>query len=349
MLQNPTPNKIALLSALIQTLIMGLIAGGLIYSQKLTINIFFIVILLLTSLLASYFILSYLIKSFIYKRIRIIYKNINTSKHKNESEEEAAYRQDGALDNAERDVAKWVDEQNKEIKNLKSLETYRREFLGNISHELKTPIFNIQGYIHTLLDGGIYDEKINIDYLNKAANNTERLQVIIEDLTAISKLETGELVLEKQKFDIKELVIEVYDELSLMANKNKMTLDFRPGSSSSHIVMADKENIRQVLINLITNAIKYSKDEGEVLTGFYEMDQNLLIEVADNGIGIPSNHLKHLFDRFYRVDKHRSRTVGGSGLGLAIVKHIVEAHNQKLHVRSTEKVGSTFSFTLDKG
>ncbi len=348
MLQYPTPNKIAFLTALIQTIFIGAVSGLAIYYQKLNLNVLLLIGLLVVFLAISYYVFNSLINSFIYKRIKVIYKNINNSKHKDNSMEEAAYQQVGALDNAEKDVAKWVDDQNNEIRNLKSLETYRREFLGNISHELKTPIFNIQGYIHTLLDGGIFDENINIDYLKKAANNTERLQVIIEDLDAISKLETGELVLEKQRFDIKKLVLEVYEELSLMAKKNNMNLAFRPGASNSHMVVADKKGIRQVLNNLITNAIKYSKEEGEVLTSFYDMDENLLVEVADNGIGIPSGHLKHLFDRFYRVDKHRSRTVGGSGLGLSIVKHIMEAHNQKIHVRSTENIGSTFSFTLDK-
>ena len=252
------------------------------------------------------------------------------------------------LEEVEQEVSQWADKQKKEIESLKLLEAYRREFLGNISHELKTPIFSVQGYVHTLLDGGLYDEAINKNYLRKAANNIERLLTIVEDLESISRLESGQLTLDIQRFNIRDLTLEVFDDLEIQAKERNIKLSIKEGTDSTFFVEADRENIRQVLVNLINNSIKYGKDGGSTKVGFYDMENYILIEVADNGIGIGEDHLKHLFDRFYRVDKSRSRARGGSGLGLSIVKHIIEAHNQTINVRSSVGVGSTFGFTLKK-
>jgi two-component system phosphate regulon sensor histidine kinase PhoR len=202
--------------------------------------------------------------------------------------------------------------------------------------------------LHTLLDGGLYDEKVNMTFLKKAAKNVDRLYTIVEDLSAIARLEAGNLVLEMQAFDIKELTEEVFEDLELKARDKNISLEFKEGASQNYKVLADREYIRQVLTNLVHNSIKYGKVNGLTKIGFYDMDKNILIEVADNGIGIPNHHLLHVFDRFYRVDKSRSRAQGGSGLGLSIVKHIVEAHKQTINVRSTPDVGSTFGFTLEK-
>ncbi|MCB0578851.1 MAG: sensor histidine kinase, partial [Phaeodactylibacter sp.] len=219
---------------------------------------------------------------------------------------------------------------------------------GDISHELKTPIFNIQGYLHTLLDGAIHDEEVNVKFIRKAAKNLERLHTIVEDLEAISRLESGELILEMQAFDIRKLTEEVFEDLEIKAAQRRIVLEFKEGAAQNFRVLADRESIRQVLTNLVSNSIKYGKDNGRTRIGFYDMDKNILIEVADNGLGIPKQHINHVFDRFYRVDKSRSRAQGGSGLGLSIVKHIIEAHKQTINVRSTPDLGSTFGFTLQK-
>jgi two-component system phosphate regulon sensor histidine kinase PhoR len=185
-------------------------------------------------------------------------------------------------------------------------------------------------------------------YLERAASNVERLLTIVQDLEEISKLESADLVLDLQRFDIKALVREVFGDLEMNARQRGITLQFKEGADKSFFVMADRESIRQVLTNLINNSIKYGNEGGMTKVSFYVMDRQILVEIADNGIGIEEKHLKHLFDRFYRVDKSRSRESGGSGLGLSIVKHVLEAHNQTVTVRSTTGVGSTFGFTLDK-
>jgi two-component system phosphate regulon sensor histidine kinase PhoR len=252
------------------------------------------------------------------------------------------------FDDVKTEVAKWVETTSNEISSLKNLEEYRRNFLGNISHELKTPIFSIQGYLYTLLDGGLADEKINLKYLRRAAANVERLETIVEDLEIINKLEWKETSLQMEAFDIRKLSKEVMSDLQFKAKENKIKLSIKEGANSPFPVYADRHEIRRVLNNLMINAIKYGKEKGWVKLSFYDMDERVLIEISDNGIGIAENHLKHLFDRFYRVDPSRSRALGGSGLGLSIVKHIIEAHNETINVRSTPEVGSTFGFTLKK-
>lgn len=348
MLKNPTPRQISLSIAMLLAFILLLFFLVFRSIQLINIPLIPLLIISLACFIIAYFTALYFIRRFVYRRIKVIYKNIHRSKRGKADKISLDNMNDNAINEVEKEVEEWVNDQDTQIQNLQSLETYRREFLGNISHELKTPIFNIQGYIHTLLDGGLYDENINEDYLRRAASNTERLQVIVEDLDAISKLESGELTLEKRSFDIKNLVSEIFDDLQIMASERGITLGFKDGANNNYIVNADKESIRQVLVNLITNSIKYGTEGGRTKVSFYDMDNNILIEVADNGIGIDKEHLPHLFDRFYRVDKSRSRTQGGSGLGLAIVKHIIEAHKQTINVRSAKELGSTFGFTLAK-
>lgn len=253
-----------------------------------------------------------------------------------------------SLGRVENEVREWVAKKEEEIDSLKELENYRKNFLGNISHELKTPIFSVQGYIHTLLDGGLQDDHVNRRFLTKAANNIERLETIVSDLEIIAKLEAATLQLELQSFDIKQLTQEVMDEVEVQAQSRNINLKLKNGADQSFMVEADREYIRTVLVNLIVNSIKYGKENGQTQMAFYDMENYILVEIADNGIGIAEKHLKHLFDRFYRVDKSRSRERGGSGLGLSIVKHIVEAHNQTVNVRSTAGLGTTIGFTLQK-
>jgi two-component system phosphate regulon sensor histidine kinase PhoR len=231
---------------------------------------------------------------------------------------------------------------------LREMEQYRKEFLGNVSHELKTPIFNIQGYINTLLDGAIDDPVVAVPFLKKAAKSTDRIATLVDELEAITQLESGFLTMEMEPFDIHELIHDIFDSLASRAAKRNITLKFKDGCDVPFMVEADKDRIRQVVINLIVNSIKYGNDDGTTQVGIYDMDKNALIEVADNGIGIAEEHIPRLFERFYRVDKSRSREGGGTGLGLSIVKHIIEAHSQTIHARSTINVGTTLSFTLKK-
>lgn len=297
--------------------------------------------------LISYLLIYRLVSYFVYRRIKLIYKYIHEVK--TDPEAQRGPTDSGELlDRVEAEVAEWAELQRSELATLRALEAYRRRFLGNISHELKTPIFNIQGYLHTLLEGGLYDEQINHRYLDRAAKNVERLETIVADLEAISQLESEQMVLEPEPFQLKDLVREVFDDHERLASERDIRLHFKPGAEKEYMVSADRERIRQVLNNLVTNAIKYGHQGGYVKVGFYDMEDRILTEVSDNGIGIPESHLKHVFDRFYRVDVSRSRELGGSGLGLSIVKHIIEAHRQGITVRSSPEKGSTFGFTLAK-
>ncbi|MBX2817860.1 MAG: sensor histidine kinase [Saprospiraceae bacterium] len=298
--------------------------------------------------LAAYFVTLYFIKNYIYRKIKLIYKNIHKVKLDPSQKNKSIDSDATIIEDVEKDVAAWAQDNEREISELKSLETYRREFLGNVSHELKTPIFNIQGYVHTLIDGGLDDEEVNVRYLRRCAKNVDRLITIVEDLETISKLESGKLLLDISAFDIKALVHEVFEAHELAASEKGVSLIYKDGASQGYLVNADTNYIRQVLDNLIINSIKYGKTGGTTKVAFYDMADHILVEVADNGIGMAEHHVKHVFDRFYRVDKSRSREVGGSGLGLAIVKHIIEAHNQTVNLRSAPDVGSTFGFTLSK-
>src|SRR4030095_13686432 len=296
----------------------------------------------------SFFAIQFILDRFIYRRIKLMYKIIRKAKTSVPDKKAVKKSDDPVLDGVEQEVQQWAESQQNEIETLKTLEAYRKRFIGNVSHELKTPIFSIQGYIYTLIDGGVYDENVNMRYLERAASNVERLLTIVQDLEEISKLESEELVLDMQKFDIKALVREVFNDLEVNARQRNVTLTFKEGADKPYTVLADREGIRQVLTNLLLNSIKYGIENGVTKVSFYVMDRQILIEISDNGIGIEEKHLNHLFDRFYRVDKSRSRESGGSGLGLSIVKHIIEAHNQTVNVRSTPGKGSTFGFTVDK-
>ena len=251
------------------------------------------------------------------------------------------------LNNLNNEILAWAEDRKNEIEQLKKLEVYRREFLGNVSHELKTPIFNIQGYVLTLLDGGLEDPSINRNYLVRAEKSVDRMITIIDDLEAISQLETGELQIELERFEINVLLKDVIDSLEMKATAKGIILS-TVDENKPIFVLADRFRIRQVFVNLLVNSIKYGKEYGETKVRFYDVGNNISIEVADNGIGITKEHLPRLFERFYRVDKSRSRDQGGTGLGLAIVKHIMEAHNQTITVMSTESVGTVFTFSLKK-
>ena len=291
---------------------------------------------------SSFILVRWLVDKFIYNKIKLIYKNIHDFKSKPGDLKDVNLRQ------VDRDVNIWNIKREKEIEKLMIRESYRRQFVGNVAHELKTPIFNIQGYIDTLLDGAIDDAQINKKFLQRANKSVSRMIHIVEDLDEITKLEGGKIEIDEKPVDITEVILDVVDQLELKAKKRGVNVIVMHPQKGRFLVQVDVEKIKQVLVNLLVNAIKYGKEGGEVLVRTYDMDQNVLVEVADNGQGIPQKHMNKIFERFYRVDKSRDREKGGSGLGLSIVKHIIEAHNQSINVRSTEGEGCTFSFTLKK-
>ncbi len=292
--------------------------------------------------LTSFFLVRWLVDQFLYNKIKLIYKNIHDLKSK------PGDLKNINLKKVNKDVSSWNINREQEIQKLMIRESYRRQFVGNVAHELKTPIFNIQGYIDTLLDGAIDDEEINRKFLERANKSVGRMIHIIEDLDQITKLEAGTIEIEEEPVDMVEVIQDVVDQLELKAKKRNVNLVVKHQQKGRFMVHVDVEKIKQVLINLIVNAIKYGKEGGEVICRTYSMGEQVLVEVADDGNGIPAEHLNKIFERFYRVDKSRDRDQGGSGLGLSIVKHIIEAHNQTINIRSTEGEGCTFSFTLKK-
>ena len=348
MFKYPSPKQVAVLSAVPIAIIVLLLL--LVFSEFKEEFHEWLLTAVITMLvfIVSYIVFLFSIQRFLYRKIKLIYKTI--SEHKFSTTENPGIKniESNTIEEVEQEVLEWTDSRTKEIEHLKELELYRKEFLGNVSHELKTPIFNIQGYIETLIDGGVDDEKIKMLYLQRASRNVERLSKIIEDLEMISMFESGALQLAYEKFDVYRLAMEVIDSLKLMAEKSNIQTGFKSASKSGVMVYADKEKIRQVFTNLITNSIKYGKRGGQTLIGLYDMEKNILVEVSDDGIGIENQHLSRLFERFYRVDKGRSKEQGGTGLGLSIVKHIIETHRQTVNVRSTPGLGSTFGFTLRK-
>lgn len=305
-------------------------------------------ILLFVTFILTSFIARIAIQKFLLNKIRLIYKIIHSSKQGKLNPTGSFINADSTFESIEDEVAEWAASNIEEINSLKSLETYRKDYVGNISHELKTPIFAIQGFLHTLMEGGLYDDKVNMKYLERATANTDRLRTIVEDLDLITQLEENANLLYYEEFDIVSLVKEVVSEVQYHATKQNINVVISSDVNFSTVVSADRNSIRHVLTNLIINSIKYGKDDGTTRVAFYNMEDKILIEVKDDGIGIEEKHLKHLFDRFYRVDTSRSRMMGGSGLGLSIVKHIIEAHKETINVRSTVDIGSTFGFTLQK-
>lgn len=295
----------------------------------------------------SYFAIRYLLNHFIYDKIKPIYKSIHDINIKNKTPHKYNENQD-IISKVKNEVTTYSEHKKKEIEQLKEMERYRKEFLGNVSHELKTPIFNIQGYILTLLDGGIDDPNINKLYLERTEKSINRMISIVEDLETITRLEAGELELKKVDFDIVALVKDVFDMYQMRGQDKQIALKFGNDADKSIKVNADKKRIFEVISNLVINAMKYGKPKGYIRASFYDMDKYILIEIKDNGIGIPAENLPRIFERFYRVDKSRSREEGGTGLGLSIVKHIIDAHDQTITVKSDVDKGTTFSFTLNK-
>lgn len=292
----------------------------------------------------SFFILQYRAEKFIYKRIKKIFDEVSllqSAPIKNE-----AITTDMATLNKQ--ITKFARDKKLEIEALKIREDYRKEYIGNVSHELNTPLFMVQGYIHTLLDGAMKEKTLRKKYLQRAAKGVERLVFIVKDLEMISRLEAGDLNLDFTQFDIVEVVQSVFDLLEMRAAKRNISLSFY-SSYEPIYVMADKERIQQVIVNLIMNSIKYGKNNGTTDVSIESItEQKILVRITDNGEGIAKENIGRLFERFYRVNKSGNRKEGGSGLGLSIVKHIMEAHGEKIYVESMLGLGSEFSFTLEK-
>lgn len=301
------------------------------------------------SFVSSFLVFYYLFEKYIYTKIKLIYKLIHNLKlGKDLKEALGEYVSADPINDVEQEVKEWAGAKKNEIEFLKKQEQFRREFLANVSHEFKTPLFAIQGYIATLQDCIEDDPEMAIRFLKKAENNVERLSYLINDLDSISKLETGEMTINFQRFDFVILAKEVMESLEDRAKAHQIKLSFKEKYTAPTIVHADREKIRQVMINLIQNSIKYGNENGSTAIKIFELHDQFLIEVTDDGIGIEEKNLSRLFERFFRIDSHRSRQEGGTGLGLAIVKHILEAHQQTISVRSTPNIGTTFAFTLEK-
>jgi two-component system phosphate regulon sensor histidine kinase PhoR len=293
----------------------------------------------------SFFVIQYRVERFIYRRVKKIYDDVSLL-------ESTSFRSQPITTDMEtltKQVKKFATDKKLEIETLKVREEYRREFLGNISHELKTPLFTVQGYLSTLLDGAMDDKKIRKKYLERAEKGVERLVYIVEDLDMISKLEMGDVNLELSKFNIVDLVQSVFDLLEMVADKKNIILMFDRKYNKAINVFADQEKIQQVLSNLIVNSIKYGKENGTTEVTIEDLvDDKIIVRIRDNGEGIEKQNIPRLFERFFRVDKSGARSEGGSGLGLSIVKHIIEAHGEKIYVESEFGNGSEFSFTLEK-
>jgi two-component system phosphate regulon sensor histidine kinase PhoR len=348
--RNISPTQLSFYIILMLTII--LIPVLLISYFSVSTSLYFVLIILslIGFLIGGFFIIKNAIEKFIYRKIKLIYKSIHQFKLKSQSEElkKKVVRSKDVISEVNDEVLIWARGKKEEIEELKQLEEYRKEFIGNLSHELKTPIFNIQGYLSTLIDGGIEDQEIATKYIQNAERNVERMISLVEDLDTIYKLESGKVQLDMEKFDVVHLAKEVMDLNEMKAKARNVSLQLKEDYRTPIWVFADKNTIRQVFTNLIVNSIVYGNDGGHTKISFYDMDEYILCEVSDDGPGIDEKHIPRLFERFYRVDKSRSRHQGGTGLGLSIVKHIIEAHHQTINVRSSTDKGSTFSFTLKK-
>lgn len=334
--------------AFILTSIISLFLLGLIFIDVFFIHQFSIWIHLITYLLFYvfvFFIIQYRVEKFIYLKIEKIYKSVSLLDSSNLRKQTITTD----MKTLSEELEKYSKVKKLEIESLKVREEYRREFMGNVSHELKTPLFTVQSYISTLLDGAINDENVKIKYLQRAEKGVERLIYIVEDLDMISKLEMGEVNIEKTSFDIIKLIKTVFEMLEIQGNNKNISLGFDIIYKDPIFVYADEGKIQQVLINLIVNSIKYGKRKGTTEVSVEALtDKKIIIRITDNGEGIEKKNISRIFERFYRVDKSGSRDEGGSGLGLSIVKHIIESHNEKIYVESQHKIGSEFSFTLEK-
>ena len=340
--KNFSPKQLALFTALLLSLLIALSTYVLIRDLKILLIYFILCFAVI------YYLVYRILERFVYRKIKLIYKLISQTKA---SKREEAYQKyilpQKGIDEVREDVEKWVEQQSEQIKKLQSNEAFRREFLQNLSHEIKTPIFSIQGYLELLSDGAIDDITTAHKFINKSQANVQRLVQLVNDVDIITNLEINKEPILKQNFVIQDLITEALNNLSMQMEQKHAQFQIKKGCESPITVFADKNKIYQVLVNIIANAIKYGKIDGEITASIYTIeDKKILIEFSDNGNGIAEEHIPRLFERFYRTDDARSREIGGTGLGLAICKHIIEAHNETMHIRSKLNVGTTVGFTL---
>lgn len=342
-----TPIQVARRAAFsIGVVVLALLGVVHIFFSPILWWVFILVVVAVTA--TAFGVIYYAIESFINSKIKIIYKTIHTLKStKDPGKGEIDMKKD-FLGEINREVKTWAEEKASEIRDLRRRDDFRKEFIGNLAHELKTPIFNIQGYILTLIEGALDDPEINHQFLMRASKSVDRMILITNDLDTISQFESGRIELKIQKIDIVELAKEVIEGMEMSAKNRKVGIRFDKKYEKPIWVKADRFRISQVFTNLVGNAINYGKEGGKCVISFDDLDENILVEVSDDGPGIAADHLPRLFERFYRVDKSRSKNMGGTGLGLAISKHIVEAHGQSITVRSQVSEGTTLSFTLKK-
>jgi len=340
--KNLSPKQLALLTALILSSLIALSVFVLIANWKLLLVYF------IACFVVIYFLVNQILELFIYKKIKLIYKLISYTKA---SKREEAFQKyllpRKGIDEVREDVENWAAQKVDEIQQLQSNEQFRKEFLQNLSHEIKTPIFAIQGYLELLSDGAAEDPVLSKKFIGQAEANVQRLVGLLNDVDVITNLEINKDSILKQHFTIQDLITEVVQNLNVKLLKKNIQFQFKKGSELPIEVFADKNKIYQVLVNIFSNAVKYGKIDGSITASVYHLeDKKILIEISDNGIGIDEAHIPRLFERFYRTDDARSREIGGSGLGLAICKHIIEAHGENIHVRSQLNVGTTIGFTL---
>ena len=340
--KNLSPKQLALLTALLMSSLIAMSVFVLIANWKLLLAYF------IACFIVTYLLVYQILELFIYRKIKLIYKLISYTKA---SKREEAYQKyilpQKGIDDVRVDVENWAAQKADEIQQLQSNEQFRKEFLQNLSHEIKTPIFAIQGYLELLSDGAAEDPVLSKKFIGQAESNVQRLVGLLNDVDLITNLEINKDSILKQHFIIQDLMTEVVQNLNVKLLKKNIQFQFKKGSELPIEVFADKNKIYQVLVNIFSNAVKYGKIDGAISASVYHLeDKKILIEITDNGIGIDEAHIPRLFERFYRTDDARSRDIGGSGLGLAICKHIIEAHGENIHVRSQLNVGTTIGFTL---
>jgi two-component system phosphate regulon sensor histidine kinase PhoR len=345
-MQTNSPRSLSIyISLFVSLFALSLIVITFWYKETV-INLWLLLLIFILIFSVTFTLVYFTLERFIYHKIKLLYRATNMYRIKKDFSSLDLDMKTDIMGKVSKDVARWMVDQHNAIGRLEERESFRREFIGNLAHELKTPVFSIQGYILTLLEGGLEDKEINRLFLERAANGVERITSLIKDLDAISKLESGQVNLEKKRFDFIKLAQEVADELEMKAKKRKIKLEIQNSFDKEIWVNADRVKIAQVLTNLLNNAITYSKEGGNVIVKSNQFDRKILIDVEDDGVGINQEDLDRIFERFYRVEKSRARHKGGTGLGLAIVKHIIEAHGESITAQSKPGKGTTFTFSL---
>lgn len=347
-MKSASPQVLTFIVAILLSVLLVTLDVLLAFSFELKLSSNFYLTSFFVMFIVTYILLKQLQKKFVQDNLMQIYKQIIKIRNPKEVIRPIDESRINVSNEINKVLYEWSNESKEEIDHLKQVEVYRREFLSNVSHELKTPVFSVQGYIHTLIDGGIEDADVNIHYLNKASKGIDRLISMVDDLESISRLESGELIVEKRTFDLLELVQDVVESIELQSKERGVTIKIESLENKPIYVYTDKDLVRQVLVNFIVNSVKYGVKDGQTIVRLTESEDKILVDVEDNGLGIEKIHLPRLFERFYRVDKSRSRDQGGTGLGLAIVKHILEALGESVQVDSELGKGTIFTFSLPR-